>query len=136
MRSLFVVLLYPVFGDLTDFGQLLEQVTVEYFSAIGSVKSFDKGVLGGLAGLDELQVDLMFFCPVGKRQGNELGAVVHSQAFWVAPIYCYSIDGPDNTGGRQIQIHLNGQRLPVVIIKDVKGSEPTTAHQCVAHEVD
>ena len=59
MRSLFVVLLYPVFGDLTDFGQLLEQVTVEYFSAIGSVKSFDKGVLGGLAAF------LVFFMQAG-----------------------------------------------------------------------
>ena len=136
MRSLFVVLLDPSFGDLTNFGQFFEQVAVEYFYAIGSVKSFDKGVLCGLAGFDDLQLDLIFFCPVGKGHGDEFGTVVHSQPFWVAPIYCGSLEGPDNTGGRQIQIDLNGQRLPVVIIKDVKGPEPTTTRQCVAHEVD
>ncbi|MBT5876036.1 MAG: hypothetical protein HOH43_21595 [Candidatus Latescibacteria bacterium] len=51
--------LCPRSGVLTSFGELLEQATVEYFRPSSPVKSFEKGVLGGHAGLDEIQVYLM-----------------------------------------------------------------------------
>ena len=55
MRSLFVVLQYPVFSYLTDFRQLLEKVEIEHFVAARPVEPFDVRVLGWRAGFDELQ---------------------------------------------------------------------------------
>lgn len=52
MWSLFVVFESPPVGRFSDILQIAEQVLIEHLFSIGSIESFDKGVLVGFAALD------------------------------------------------------------------------------------
>ncbi len=76
MRTFLVVGPDPVQGDVPDVVQVLEDVEVQDLLAVGAVEALDQRVLHGFAGLDELQVDLVVFRPLGQGQGDEFRAVV------------------------------------------------------------
>jgi hypothetical protein len=55
MRTALVVAEQPVLGDVLDLLNRLEQVRIEHFRAVGSVETFDVGVLVRLTRFDESQ---------------------------------------------------------------------------------
>ncbi len=67
MRPFFVVLSYPVFGDLSHFIQRSEHVHIQDFIAVGSIEALHIGVLRRLARLDKLQFNAVFLCPLSQR---------------------------------------------------------------------
>ena len=52
MGPILVVILDPLFGNLSNLFEAREDVGVQDFVTVGSIKSLDKGVLAGLAWLD------------------------------------------------------------------------------------
>lgn len=77
----------------------------------------------------------MLFRPICQGDGNELRAIIHSQSGRVASPGDDALQDPDDPWGRQIQVDLDGQHLPVKIIDHVKRPEPPATEQAVAHEV-
>ena len=66
MGPLFVVLLDPLLGNLSDLFKVREEVGVQDFVSVGSIKSLDKGVLAGLAWLDVPKLDSSVLTPFGQ----------------------------------------------------------------------
>lgn len=69
MWPLFVVLNHPPLGGLPDLAEVAEQVKIEQFIPVGSVKAFNIGVLVGLPGLNILDHHAGSF-----RPGEEFAA--------------------------------------------------------------
>jgi hypothetical protein len=76
MGALLVVGDHPIVDEFADFGEGAEEVGVEDLVAEGAVEALDVGVLGGLAGLDVVEADVVVLAPGDKLGGDELGAVV------------------------------------------------------------
>ncbi|ARU92602.1 hypothetical protein A7K99_01590 [Tatumella citrea] len=68
MRSFAVIFLQPPFCDLPYFIQCSEQIKIQYFSPVCPVKSFNKSILSGFSRLNELQLYIMIFSPLGQCQ--------------------------------------------------------------------
>ena len=66
MRTNLVVAIEPVGRDLPHLVERIEQVRAQNLFAVGAVEALDVGVLIGLAGLDEAQLDVLLLAPVGK----------------------------------------------------------------------
>ena len=66
MRPLFVVILDPLLGNLSDLFKVREEVGVQDFVSVGSIKSLDKGVLAGLAWLYMPKLDSSVLTPLGQ----------------------------------------------------------------------
>src|SRR5437868_12532996 len=126
MRAFMVVAVPPVFGHAANLLQTREDIAVQNFRAIRAVKSFDIGILCRLAGLDELQLDAVLLCPLSQRMTDEFGAVVGSQATWLAANLDQFIQGTDDARCRQAGIDVDAQRLPVVIVNDIESAKATT----------
>lgn len=76
MRSDLVVTFNPVVGDLSHFGERVEQVRAEDFLPIGAVESLNECVLVGLARLDEAQLDALCLAPLPEAVAGQLRTVV------------------------------------------------------------
>ncbi len=59
MRPAVVVGEQPLVRERLHLGERGEDVSVEDFVAVGAVETLDEGVLIGLAGLDETQLDIV-----------------------------------------------------------------------------
>ncbi|CNG83875.1 Uncharacterised protein [Yersinia enterocolitica] len=68
MGPLTVVFIQPAFRYFPCFIQRSEQIKIQYFGPIRSVKPFDKCVLRRFAGLDKFQHHAMVFSPLCQRQ--------------------------------------------------------------------
>jgi hypothetical protein len=55
MVSLLIVFGYPLLSYFSDFGKMFKDIHIQYFFPISPVKSFYKGILCGLARLNELK---------------------------------------------------------------------------------
>ena len=64
MWSFFVVLLHPLLGLLSDFGQLLKHKHVEHRFTIAAIEPFNETILHWFAGFDELEQHAVLFGPV------------------------------------------------------------------------
>src|ERR1041384_5449388 len=84
MWSFFVVLLYPLLGLLSDFGQLLKYKHVEHRFSVAAIEPLDETILHRLAWLDELEHHTMLLGPVSHGHGNELRSVVQPQLEGIA----------------------------------------------------
>lgn len=76
MRTFFVVIGHPVVDELPDLGERIENVGVEHFGTEGSVEALDIGVLGGFAGLDVMEADMVTLAPSRQFGGDEFRAVI------------------------------------------------------------
>ncbi len=76
MGPLGVVVDPPSFDDLAGVAEIEEPVLVEAFIAEPPVEGFDEGVLGRLAGLDEIEPNAVALGPFVERLANHLGTVV------------------------------------------------------------
>jgi hypothetical protein len=65
MWPILVVIFDPLFGDLSNLIEVREDVGVQDFMSIGSIKSLDKGVLAGLAWLDISKLNTPVLTPLG-----------------------------------------------------------------------
>ena len=75
MGPLRVVGRQPGLGLLPYLRQRAEDKGIEDFPAVGAVEALDVGVLIGLAGLNEAQLDVLFLAPIGERLARQFGAV-------------------------------------------------------------
>jgi hypothetical protein len=76
MRAFFVVQLQPTFRNQSHLLQAIEHVGVEHFVAVRAIEAFDKGVLLGLAGLNEAHRDPVLITPVDEGLRPQFGPVV------------------------------------------------------------
>ena len=67
MGPILVVILDPLLSNLPDLFEAREEVGVQDFMSVGSIKSLDKGVLAGLVWLDILKLDSSVLTPFGQR---------------------------------------------------------------------
>ena len=84
MRMRAVVGTPPGLGSVSGFKDRPKAIGVEQLVTNAGVERLDERVLRWLSRLDEEQFDGVFVRPDFKRTGDELGAVVYSEAFWVA----------------------------------------------------
>ena len=85
MRSVFVVNRFPFFGHFPNLVQGREEMGIEYFVPVALVEPFDKRILIWLTRLDVADLCTVFFTPVHKGLGAELGAIVAADGGGPAP---------------------------------------------------
>ena len=78
MRALRVVIDPPVFDDLAGLVDAGEKLVQALF-AISAVAALDVGVLGRLAGIDEIQLDAVIIGPSIQRTPAQFRAVINDQ---------------------------------------------------------
>ena len=66
----------PRFDEQLGIGQAGEPVDIEALVAKTAVEALDEGVLDGLAGVDELQLDLLLIGPVIEHPARQFRSVV------------------------------------------------------------
>ena len=76
MWAFFVVRPDPGLGDFPSLLQIIEQIGIEDFMPIGSVKAFNKGILLKLTRLNVFQFDAFGLAPFGKDGGPEFRTVI------------------------------------------------------------
>ncbi len=84
MWPLLVVFLKPGLRDLANLLERVEQIGIENFLSIGLVEALNERVLVRLPRLDEVQLDLLPFTPLGEGDGRQLAAVVEPQQLWAS----------------------------------------------------
>jgi hypothetical protein len=73
MRSLAVIFSQPAICDLPCFIQRSEQIKIQYFGPVRSVKPLYKGVLCWLTRLYKFQHHAMFFSPLRQSRDISFG---------------------------------------------------------------
>ena len=135
VRDVLVVVPKPDIGVLPDLSQGAEDVHIQHTAAVTPVEPFDEAVLHWLAGLDEAELDTMCLGPLGQRDCHELRAIIETQLLRIAPPGRDPVQHPDHARRGQVQIDLNGERLPAEVIDHVEGPEASAIPQSVRHEV-
>lgn len=79
MRALCVVVDPPFLDDFSGLTDAGEPVLVQAFLAISSVETFDIGVLGRFAGIDEIQLHAVIIGPSIQRAPAQFRAVINDQ---------------------------------------------------------
>ena len=72
---------------------------------------------------DELQCYAVLFSPIRQGDGDELGAVIHAQFGGIASPGDDAFQYPNDPRGREVQINLYGQDLPVKVVHHVERPE-------------
>jgi len=62
VRTLLIVAIDPLMGNLAHLLQGTEEITVENLFAIGSIEAFDVSILDRLSGADEIQWEVIGGC--------------------------------------------------------------------------
>ena len=109
----------PALGHDADLGECVEDVAVERLRAVGSVESFDVGILSGFAWLDKHEPDSVLSCPDSECVTDEFGPTVESQASRCATYLDKFIERPDDTHGRQARVDLDAQGFAVKVINHI-----------------
>jgi len=81
MRSKVIVLVLKRLGYGADLVHAREQVCVKYFGAVRAVKTLEVAILGRLARLNKLQLDLVVFGLELHVVARVLRAIVDAYAF-------------------------------------------------------
>ena len=76
VRTTVIVIAAPPFDQILGVGDRQEAVHVETLVSQPPVETFDKRVLHGLAGPDEVQFDAPSVGPLVEGLGREFGAVI------------------------------------------------------------
>ena len=93
------VVVCPPYGDcLACLLQGLKPVLVQALVAKGAVETLDVGVLGGTAWLNQDVLDAVLLRPGHERPASELGPVVGSYCFRVAPKHGCPVQQPGDVG--------------------------------------
>ena len=81
-----IVLFQPFLGDGPGLSQAAEQIQVKHLLSIGSIESFDVGILGRFTRLDKVKQNVMFLRPRFQFLRDEFGAIVRPQALRELPL--------------------------------------------------
>ena len=73
-----VVGLEPRLGDLAHLLEIVEEIRIQHFVAVGPIEAFDVRVLIGFPRLNVPKLDIVAVTPVGELLGDELRAVVQA----------------------------------------------------------
>ena len=84
MRTLCVIVDPPFFDDFSGLTNAGEPVLVQAFLAVSSVETFDIGVLGRFAGVDEIELDAVIISPSIQRAPAQFRAVINDQDIGVS----------------------------------------------------
>ncbi|SUQ58636.1 Uncharacterised protein [Raoultella terrigena] len=68
MRPLAVIFIQPTLRNLPGFIQCAEQIKIQDFCPVRSVKTLDKSILCRLARINKFQQHTVFFCLLCQRQ--------------------------------------------------------------------
>ena len=129
-----VVVVAPVVNDAPDVGEAPEPVLVQAAVPELAVEALHEGVLGGLAGLDEVQRRARPLAPKAHRLAGQLGAVVADDGLGMRrglaqPGREERQPGPGDRGGHQL-----ADAQPGEVVDDVQDAQALAAGQLAVHE--
>lgn len=136
MGPLTVVFIQPALRYFPCFIQCSEQIKIQYFGPVRSVKPFDKCVLRRLTWLDKLQHYAMLLSPLCQSQRYQFRAVIHPHFQRISTVCHYFVQNPNNALCRDIQVNFDGESLAVKIIDDVESPKTSAACQRVVHKIN
>lgn len=105
------------------------------FIAELAIEALDGGVLGGLAGFDEIEGDTVGVGPGVEGLAGKLWAVVDSDLFGSAIVAGKLVEHTGDPLPRQGGVDLNRQALSGDQIHDVERPESPTINQHILHEI-
>ena len=73
VRALGIVIDPPIFDDLAGLSDAGEPMLVQAFLSVPAIETLDVGVPGGLAGVDEIELDAVIVGPSVERTPARLG---------------------------------------------------------------
>lgn len=136
MRPDFVVALEPVAGELLDIGDGLEQVGVEHLFAVATVEALDEGIVVGLAGLNEADLDLLGTAPLGKSLAGELQPVIAADGPELTVDLEELFQETNHAGCRKARRHVDSERSTIGLIDHVERAKRPSAVERVVHEIE
>jgi len=109
VRALRGVIDPPFLDDLVGLADVGEPVLVQAFFAVSPIETFDIGVRGRLAGVDEIQLDAMIIGPSVERAPAQFRAVVDDQDIGITPFSGHAFQHLHHPLFRQREVHLDGR---------------------------
>ena len=135
MGPLLIVFDHPPIGCLSDLDQVTEQVEIQQFIPVRTVKAFNVGVLIRLSGLDVLDHHAGGFSPGNEFATQELRAVINPKSIRQAPLQAQALKNPNQASAGYGGVNLDMKHLAVKIVYHVKGSNPFAGREHIAHEI-
>ena len=135
MRANMVVMMSPALDGVPCVRQIKEQIFVQAVFSEFAVEALHKGVLGRLAGLDEVKLDLVSSSPEEHRLGSELRAIVKHQGLGQCSGTSELIQIPSQSFTPNGCVHDLANTFAGEVIDQVKDADPPPAGQLIGHEV-
>lgn len=130
-----VVEIEPLGRQSSHLFQTFKDIHIEDRLPIGPVESFDESVLHRAAGADEFEFDLVPLGPIGHCDRGELRSVVEPQTLRQSSHLGDAVEHTDDTAASQVEIDLDREALPPMIVDHVERAEPASVAQRIRHEV-
>jgi hypothetical protein len=100
-----------------------------------AVEGLDVGVVDGLTGKDEYELDAAVMSPGIERPAAELGAVVHDDLSRQSALFGEPLEYADDASAAQTEVELECGTLPRAGIDDRQNTKRSVPAHRVAHEV-
>jgi hypothetical protein len=126
VRALGIVIDPPVFDDLASLTDAGEPMLVQAFFTVSAVETLNVGVLGRLAGVDEIQLDAVISGPSIQRPRAQFRAVINDQdsgvPSWASLMTSF-------TPRRPRRVSLRRNSVQIGSASDVPVSRPRTSRR-------
>lgn len=136
MLALRVVIYLPVFDDLEGLADASEPMLIQAFLSVPAIETLNVGVLGRLAGVDEIQLDAVIIDSSIQRPPAQFRAVINDQDIGVTRFTSRVLNHCDHPLSRQREIQLDRRALPSAVVLEVGGPELAAIGQRVAGEIE
>ena len=122
----FVVMCAPLIDSPSGFGEIREPVQVQALISEFPIEAFDEGILGRLAGLDEMQLDATALAPKEHLLAGELGAIVANDHPRQSTALSEFIETTCDLQAGDRHVHDLGHALARVVVHDVEDPDSPT----------
>lgn len=133
--ALLVVIPTPFGDQLPSVVQAGEPVIVEAFIPEAAVEAFDEGVLGGLAGLNQFELDAVPIGPLVQCPPRELWPLVGSDSSGIAAEGRDAVEDAGDIGAADGLICDDVDGFPRVVIDHGQALDPAAAGQRIEDEI-
>ena len=126
---------HPLGGKFPHFLQAPKQVEIQDLIPVRAVLPFDKGILGGTAGLNAIDQHAISFSPILKGLSEEIWSVVHANHLREFAFGLQAFKNTNHPFGLQRRINFNGYNFLIEVINDIEGPKPRAMIEGITHEV-
>src|SRR5690625_1350745 len=131
----YVVVYKPLIGNGLDLSNVIEQIGIQDFIAIGSVKSFDEGVLIRFSGLYVSDMNVVDLRPIHELLGGHFRPIIQTNGLWLSVVIDQAFQRAYQPGRWNGRPDIDSKTFAVGFIDHVECAKCPAAVQRVVHEI-